>query len=150
MFICQKVWELSNHQYADQSRTAKGKNVVVRDEFRNKMMKPQNPGIGKWKENIRLKPACRVKLNSSMLIEKYIRQQQQQKRPQGQQRGFKGERSPGYYYVPNDPRGHHAWGGYEWANEGRTLHVSRARSWEHAKTRRGWVPWSHHRETVGR
>jgi hypothetical protein len=80
-------WELSNHQYADQARTAKGKNVVVCDEFRNKMMKPQNPGTRKWKENIRLKPVCRIKLNSSMLIEKYIRQQLQQKRPQGQQRG---------------------------------------------------------------
>jgi hypothetical protein len=77
MFICQKVWELDGGSFqiiSMQTRPGqqKGKNMVVCDELRNKMMKPLNPGTEKWKENIRLKPACRIKLNSSMLIEKYI------------------------------------------------------------------------------
>jgi hypothetical protein len=36
----------------DQAETTKGKNVVVFDELRNRMIKPHNPEIGMWKENV--------------------------------------------------------------------------------------------------
>jgi hypothetical protein len=57
----------------DQAETTKGKNVVVSDELRNRMIKPHNPKIGVWKENMLRKPTKRVKPTSSMLIEKYQR-----------------------------------------------------------------------------
>jgi hypothetical protein len=49
----------------DQAETTKGKNVIVSDELRNRMIKPHNPEIGVWKDNLLLKPI------SAMLIEKY-------------------------------------------------------------------------------
>ena len=58
----------------DQAETMKGKNVAVSDELRNRMIKPRNPEVETWKENVRRRPAHRVKPNSSMLIEKYMRQ----------------------------------------------------------------------------
>jgi hypothetical protein len=58
----------------DQAETTKGKNVVVFDELCNQMIKPHNPEIGVWKENVLWKPAERIKLMSAMLIEKYQRQ----------------------------------------------------------------------------
>jgi cytidylate kinase len=57
-----------------QAEMTKGKNVVVSDELRNWMIKPHNPEIGLWKENMLRKPAKRVKPTSAMLIEKYQRQ----------------------------------------------------------------------------
>jgi hypothetical protein len=50
---------------------------VVSDELKNRMIKSRNHEVEMWKENVRRKPARRIKPNSSMLIEKYIRQQQQ-------------------------------------------------------------------------
>jgi hypothetical protein len=41
------------------------------------MIKPQNPEPGMWKENTRRDPAWRIKPTSSLLIEKYLRQQRQ-------------------------------------------------------------------------
>jgi hypothetical protein len=38
------------------------------------MIKPHNPEIGVWKENMQWKPTKRVKPTSAMLIEKYQRQ----------------------------------------------------------------------------
>jgi hypothetical protein len=58
----------------DQGKTTKGKNVVVSDELHNRMIKPHNPKIGVWKENVLQKPAKRVKPTSAMLIEKYQQQ----------------------------------------------------------------------------
>jgi hypothetical protein len=55
----------------DQDETTKGKNVVVSDDLRNRMIMPHNPKIGMWKENVQRKPAKRVKPMSDMLIEKY-------------------------------------------------------------------------------
>jgi hypothetical protein len=55
----------------DQAETTKGKNVVVSDELRNWMIKPHNPEIGVWKENVLWKLAMRVNPTSAMLIEKY-------------------------------------------------------------------------------
>jgi hypothetical protein len=55
----------------DQAEMTKGKNVVVFDNLRNRMIKPHNPEIGVWKENVQRKSAKRVKPTSAMLIEKY-------------------------------------------------------------------------------
>jgi hypothetical protein len=60
----------------DQADTTKGKNVIMSNEFRKRMIKPRSPKVGVWKENTPHKPICRVKPNSSMLIENYLRQQQ--------------------------------------------------------------------------
>jgi hypothetical protein len=38
--------------HTDQAKMTKGKNVVVSDELRNRMIKPHNPKIGVWKENV--------------------------------------------------------------------------------------------------
>jgi bifunctional pyridoxal-dependent enzyme with beta-cystathionase and maltose regulon repressor activities len=55
----------------DQAEMTKGKSMVISDELRNRMIKPHNPEIGVWKENVLRKLAKRVKPTSSMLIEKY-------------------------------------------------------------------------------
>jgi hypothetical protein len=55
----------------DQAEMTKGKNVDISDELCNRMIKPHNPEIGVWKENVLQKLAKRVKPTSSMLIEKY-------------------------------------------------------------------------------
>jgi hypothetical protein len=36
----------------DQAETTKGKNMVIFDDLRNRMIKPHNPNIGAWKENM--------------------------------------------------------------------------------------------------
>jgi hypothetical protein len=36
----------------DQAETTKGKNVVVSNELCNRMIKPHNPEIGVWKDNV--------------------------------------------------------------------------------------------------
>jgi hypothetical protein len=38
--------------HMDQAETTKGKNVVVSDDLRNRMIKPHNPEVGVWKENV--------------------------------------------------------------------------------------------------
>jgi hypothetical protein len=48
--------------------------VVISDDLHNRMIKPHNPEIGVWKENVQRKPAKRVKPMSAMLIEKYQQQ----------------------------------------------------------------------------
>jgi hypothetical protein len=62
---------------SDQANTTKGKNVIVSDQMRNWMLKPRSPEIGVWKENMVRKLVRKIKPTSSMLIEKYARQQQQ-------------------------------------------------------------------------
>jgi hypothetical protein len=59
--------------HKDQAEMTKGKNVVIFDDLRNRMIKPHNPEIGVWKENVQRKPAKRVKPTLAMLIEKYQR-----------------------------------------------------------------------------
>jgi hypothetical protein len=61
----------------DQAETTKGKNVIVSDCLRNRMIKPHNPEVGVWKENMQRKPAKKVKPTSAMLNEKYKRQQEE-------------------------------------------------------------------------
>jgi hypothetical protein len=56
-----------------QAETTKGRNVVVSDDLRNQMIKPHNPEVGMWKENVQRKPARKVNPTSAMLIEKYQR-----------------------------------------------------------------------------
>jgi hypothetical protein len=56
------------------SKTTKSKNMVISDELRNRIIKPHNPEIDVWKENVLRKPAKRVKPTSDMLIEKFQRQ----------------------------------------------------------------------------
>jgi hypothetical protein len=60
--------------HTDQAEMTKGKNMVISDELRNRMIKPHNPKISVWKENVLRKLAKRVKPTSAMLIEKYQRQ----------------------------------------------------------------------------
>jgi hypothetical protein len=55
----------------DQAETTKGKNMVVSDDIRNRMVKTHNQEIGMWKDNVQRKPAKRVKPTSAMLTEKY-------------------------------------------------------------------------------
>jgi hypothetical protein len=62
--------------HSTQTSTTKGKNVIVSDEIRSRMVKPHNPEEEVWKENYAKRPVRRVKPTSSMLIEKYMRQQQ--------------------------------------------------------------------------
>jgi hypothetical protein len=57
--------------HTNQAKTTKGKNVVIFNELRNRMIKPHNQEIGMWKENMLRKLAKRVKPTSAMLIEKY-------------------------------------------------------------------------------
>jgi hypothetical protein len=64
----------------DQAEMMKGKNVDISDEPRNRMIKPRNPEIGVWKENMLRKPAKRVKSTSAMLIEKYQRKLEEDRR----------------------------------------------------------------------
>jgi hypothetical protein len=37
--------------HTDQAETTKGKNVVIFDNLRNRLIRPHNPEIGVWKEN---------------------------------------------------------------------------------------------------
>jgi hypothetical protein len=57
----------------DEAKTSKGRNVIVSDELRNRMIKPHNLAIGMWKENVLRKLAKRVKPTLAILIEKYQR-----------------------------------------------------------------------------
>jgi hypothetical protein len=59
------------HVRVDQAEMTKGKNVVVSNDLCNWMIKPHNPEIGVWKENVQRKLAKRIKPTLAMLIEKY-------------------------------------------------------------------------------
>jgi hypothetical protein len=64
----------------DQAEMTKGKSVVISDDLRNRMIKPHNPEIGVWKENVQRKPAKRVKPTWAMLIQKYQWQLEEDRR----------------------------------------------------------------------
>jgi hypothetical protein len=64
----------------DQAETTKGKNVIVSDDLQNRMIKPHNPEVRVWKENMQRKLAKKVKPTSAMLIEKYQREQEEDRR----------------------------------------------------------------------
>jgi hypothetical protein len=56
--------------------------MVISNELCNRIIKPHNPEIGVWKENMLRKPATRVKPTMAMLIEKYQRQLEEDRRYQ--------------------------------------------------------------------
>jgi hypothetical protein len=64
----------------DRAEMTKGKNVVVWDGLRNRMIKSHNPETGMRKENMLQKPAKRVKPTLAMLIKKYQRQLEEDRR----------------------------------------------------------------------
>jgi hypothetical protein len=66
--------------HTDQAEMTKGKSVVISDDLHNRMIKPHNPEIGVWKENVQRKPAKRAKPTSAMLMEKYQRQLEEDRR----------------------------------------------------------------------
>jgi hypothetical protein len=66
----------------DQAEMTKGKNMVISDDLRNWMIRPHNPEIGVWKENVQRKLAKRVEPTSALLIEKYQRQLEEDRRYQ--------------------------------------------------------------------
>jgi hypothetical protein len=68
--------------HTDQAEMTKGKSVVISDDLHNRMIKPHNPEIGVWKENVQRKPAKRAKPTSAMLMEKYQRQLEEDRRYQ--------------------------------------------------------------------
>jgi hypothetical protein len=55
----------------DHAETTKGRNMVISNDLCNRMIKPHNPEVGIWKENMQRKSARMVKPTSAMLIEKY-------------------------------------------------------------------------------
>jgi hypothetical protein len=81
----------------DQAETTKGKNMVVSDKLRNRMIKPCSPEMGVWKENISRKTVHRVKPTSGMLIEMYVRQREERRVLRAS--GTKRERPARYYNV---------------------------------------------------
>jgi hypothetical protein len=66
--------------HTDQTEMTKGKNVVIFYDLHNRMIKPHNPEIGVWKENVQRKPTKRVKPTLAMLIEKYQQQLEEDRR----------------------------------------------------------------------
>jgi hypothetical protein len=55
----------------DHAETTKGRNMVISNDLCNRMIKPHNPEVGIWKEDMQRKSARMVKPTSAMLIEKY-------------------------------------------------------------------------------
>jgi hypothetical protein len=58
-----------------QADTTRGKNVIVSDDPRARMVKPQSLEFSVWKVNHRRWTGPKVKPTSSMLLEKYVQQQ---------------------------------------------------------------------------
>jgi hypothetical protein len=59
-----------------QASTTQGKNMIVSDELKHRMIVAHNPEVGVWKENTARRYSRHVRPTSDMLINKYIRQQQ--------------------------------------------------------------------------
>jgi hypothetical protein len=55
---------------ASQAEMTKGKDVIISDEPRARMVKPRSPKPGVWKVNQRRWAGTRVKPTSSMLLDK--------------------------------------------------------------------------------
>jgi hypothetical protein len=58
----------------DQAASTVGKNVIVSNELRNRMIKPWQPEVSVWKENTWRKHRPEWRLTSGFLIEKYTRE----------------------------------------------------------------------------
>jgi hypothetical protein len=76
----------------DQAETTKGKNVVISDDLKLKMIIPKSPEVGVWKVNERKRVQSVFKPTSEFLLNKYT---SQWKRNEFQHfRGFKRPMSP--------------------------------------------------------
>jgi hypothetical protein len=80
--------------WIDQADTTRGKNAIVSDELRNRMIKPRSLEVGVWKENTLKRPRRRVRPTSDMLMHKYVRQWQERARARVSE--VKRPRSPCY------------------------------------------------------
>jgi hypothetical protein len=63
--------------HTSQADTTRGKNVIVSDEPRFRMIKPRDPEPEKWKINQHGQSKHRVKPTSAMLLEKYAHQRRE-------------------------------------------------------------------------
>jgi hypothetical protein len=59
--------------WTDQAETTEGKNVVVSDKLRARMVKTHSPEVDVWKRIMPRKSCREWKPTSSFLMEKYIR-----------------------------------------------------------------------------
>jgi hypothetical protein len=60
--------------WIDQTATTAGKNVVVFEDLRIRMMKPRQPEVVVWKKKVWRKCRSEWRMTSSFLIEKYARE----------------------------------------------------------------------------
>jgi hypothetical protein len=77
----------------DQAKTTEGKNVVVSNLLRARMVKPHSLEVDVWKKNVSRKSCREWKLASSYLMEKYIRRCREN--VFNRLSGYKRKRSPG-------------------------------------------------------
>jgi co-chaperonin GroES (HSP10) len=56
---------------SSQAESTKDKEVVIGEGRQQRMIKPKNQEIGRWKKNERSKPRCRLKANFDILMAKY-------------------------------------------------------------------------------
>jgi hypothetical protein len=56
----------------DQVEMTKGKNVVISDELRNRMINPHNPEIGVWKENVQLELDWRYQVTREIKRDRFF------------------------------------------------------------------------------
>jgi hypothetical protein len=89
----------------DQAETTKGKNVVISNDLCSWMIKPHNPKIDVWKENVLWKLTKRVKHASAMLIEKYQQRLEEDRRYRVTQ-GIKRDR---FFEAQNRPDQRDPW-----------------------------------------
>jgi hypothetical protein len=85
---------------SNQAETTKGKNVVVLDELRQRMIKPKCPEVGVWKDNVVRRLPRKVKPTCDMLIDKYVHHQQQCREMREQTLWFRQDRAFGSHYKP--------------------------------------------------
>jgi hypothetical protein len=57
--------------WPSQAESTKGKEVIIGEERWLRMIRPQNPEIGRWKKNERSKPRSRPKVTFNILMAKY-------------------------------------------------------------------------------
>jgi hypothetical protein len=85
----------------DQATTTAGKNVVVSDDLRIRMMKPRHPEVGVWKKNTWRKHRPEWRPTSTFLMEKYARERRES--VFSRLGGYKWMRSPGHEYRRDFP-----------------------------------------------
>ena len=58
---------------SSQAESTKGKEVIIGEEHKPKMMKPKNPEVGCWKVNEQNKAPRKPKVTFDLLLDKYQR-----------------------------------------------------------------------------